>query len=159
MSQAPQDLHTLVLNFPTDVANRLERSHKNGIEAATTQAIKFWLQLGDDTWDTIATQANKEQLTRAEFVRKAVAKLMQPEDPAVLNIRNDMPLAERRAIRNADIATRALRGAPRKELAQQYGLSEIRIHQIVAQAKKENASRQWSPDTDENTWHNAIKQV
>lgn len=151
MSQAPQDLYTLELEFPTEFADRLEESHKDGINAATVNALKFWVSLGTDTWHTITIQSSKERISRAEFVRRAVAKLMQPEDPAVLNIHSDMPLAERRALRNADIATRALRGAPRKELAQQYGLSEIRIHQIVAQAKKENASRQWSPDTDENT--------
>ena len=135
-----------------EVADRLRASHKNGIEAATTQAIKFWLQLGDDTWNTIATQAETEGLTRAEFVRKAVAKLMQPEAPAYIDLHRDMPLAERRRLRNEDIATRALRGAPRKELAQQYGISEIRVHQIVAQAKKllegQKLAQEWTPEVD-----------
>ena len=149
-----QDLYTLELKFPTEVADRLANSHKDGIEAATTQAIKFWLQLGDDTWQTIATQSNIEGMSRAEFVRKAVAKLMQPEAPAYINLKSDMPLAERRKARNDDIAYRALRGAPRKELAQQYGISEIRVHQIVAAAKKEinkeKLKKDWTPDPYEN---------
>lgn len=147
-------MYTLTLNFPTEVADRLESSHKNGIEGATTQAIKFWLQLGDDTWETIATQANTEGMSRAEFVRRAIAKLMQPEAPAYTNLKSDIPLAERRKARNEDIAYRALRGAPRKELATQYGLSEIRIHQIVAAAKKqiakEKLAQDWTPDPYEN---------
>jgi len=148
------DLYTLTLNFPMEVADRLEHSHKDGIEAATTQAIKFWLQLGDDTWNTIATQANTEGMSRAEFVRRAVAKLMQPEAPAYVNMKSDIPLAERRKARNEDIAYRALRGAPRKALAEQYGISEIRVHQIVAAAKKEinkeKLKKDWTPDPYEN---------
>ena len=148
------NMYTLTLNFPTEVADRLDNSHKDGIEAATTQAIKFWLQLGDDTWNTIATQANIEGMSRAEFVRKAISNLMHPELPATLDIRNDMPLAERRKARNEDIAYRALRGTPRKVLATQYGISEIRVHQIVAAAKKEinreKLKKDWTPDPYEN---------
>lgn len=145
------NLYTLELKFPPDVADRLASSHRDGIDAAITQAVKFWLQLGDDTWNTIANQANTEGVSRAEFVRKAVAKLMHPE-VTERTIGNDMPLAERRALRNTDIANRALRGAPRKELAIQYGLSEIRVHQIVAAAKRQLAgqklAQQWTPDVD-----------
>jgi len=149
------NMYTLELEFPTEVADRLARSHKGGIEGATTQAIKFWLQLGDDTWNTITSQANTEGLSRAEFVRKAVSNLMHPEAPAYVNLKSDIPLAERRKARNEDIAYRALRGTPRKELAEQYGISEIRVHQIVAAAKKEinkeKLKRDWTPDPYENT--------
>lgn len=144
------DMYTLELEFPIEVADRLKRSHKHGIEAATTQAIKFWLQLGDDTWATITKQADTEGLSRAEFVRKAVSNLMHPEAPAYVNMKSDVPLAERRKARDEDIAYRALRGAPRKELAKQYNISEIRVHQIVAKAKKElnrqKLAKDWTPD-------------
>jgi hypothetical protein len=149
------DLYTLELKFPTEVAERLEHSHKDGIDGATTQAIKFWLQLGDDTWATITKQADTEGLSRAEFVRKAISNLMHPEAPAYVNLKSDIPLAERRKARNEDIAYRALRGAPRKELAEQYNISEIRVHQIVAAAKKElerqKLVRVWTPDPYETT--------
>jgi len=147
------DLYTLELKFPTEVAERLEHSHKDGINGATTQAIKFWLQLGDDTWAT--KQADIEGLSRAEFVRKAISNLMHPEAPAYVNLKSDIPLAERRKARDEDIAYRALRGAPRKELAEQYNISEIRVHQIVAAAKKElerqKLVRVWTPDPYETT--------
>ena len=148
------DLYTLELEFPTEVAHRLARSHKDGIEAATFQAIKFWLQLGDDTWNTILKQANLEGLSRAEFVRKAVSNLMHPEAPAYVNMKSDIPLAERRKARDEDIGYRALRGAPRKELAKQYGISEIRVHQIVAAAKKklemQKHLKNWTSDPYDN---------
>lgn len=148
------DLYTLELKFPLDVADRLEHSHKDGIEGATTQAIKFWLQLGDDTWDTITKQANLEGVSRAEFVRKAVSNLMHPEAPAYTNLKSDIPLAERRKARDEDIGYRALRGTPRKELAKQYNISEIRVHQIVAAAKKklsaDKIKREWTSDPYEN---------
>jgi len=148
------DMYTLTLNFPTEVADRLESSHKGGIEGATTQAIKFWLQLGDDTWNTITKQADTEGMSRAEFVRKAVSNLMHPKAPAYVNMKSDIPLAERRKARDEDIAHRALRGAPRKELAEQYNISEIRIHQIVAAAKKklerQKIVKEWTPDPYDN---------
>ena len=148
------DLYTLELKFPTEVADRLESSHRDGIDAAITQAVKFWLQLGDDTWDTILKQANIEGMSRAEFVRKAIAKLMHPEAPAYVNLKSDLTLAERRKARDEDIAYRALRGTLRRELAAQYGISEIRVHQIVAAAKKEIAKeklkKDWTPDPYEN---------
>jgi Mor family transcriptional regulator len=79
---------------------------------------------------------------------------MHPEQPAYLNLKQDLPLSERRKARNEDIAYRALRGAPRKELAKQYGLSEIRVHQIVAAARKDlakqNVLKDWTPDPYEN---------
>lgn len=149
------DLYTLELKFPTEVAERLEHSHKDGIDGATTQAIKFWLQLGDDTWATITKQADIEGLSRAEFVRKAISNLMHPKAPAYVNLKSDIPLAERRKARDEDIAYRALRGAPRKELAEQYNISEIRVHQIIAAAKKElerqKLVRVWTPDPYETT--------
>jgi hypothetical protein len=156
MTSAPnRDMYTLELEFPMEVAERLESSHKNGIAAATTQAIKFWLQLGDDTWATITKQADTEGLTRAEFVRKAVSNLMHPEAPAYVNLKSDIPLAERRKARDEDIAYRALRGAPRKELAQQYNLSEIRVHQIVAKAKKDLERRKLMKDWSQDPYENA----
>lgn len=144
------DLYTLELEFPMDFADRLAESHKDGINAATVNALKFWVLLGTDTWDTITKQANIEGLSRAEFVRKAITHLMNPEAPAYIDLHKDMTLAERRKARNEDIAYRALRGAPRKELAKQYGLSEIRIHQIVAQAKKQLAQQKVSQDWSNN---------
>jgi hypothetical protein len=93
-------------------------------------------------------------MSRAEFVRKAISNLMHPEAPAYINLKSDIPLAERRKARNEDIAYRALRGTPRKELAAQYNISEIRVHQIVAAAKKEinreKLAKDWTPEPYEN---------
>jgi Mor family transcriptional regulator len=149
-----QDLYTLELEFPMDFADRLAESHKDGINSATVNALKFWVSLGDDARNTITKQASTEGISRAEFVRRAISNLMQPEAPAYIDLHKDLPLAERRRLRNEDIAYRALRGAPRKELAKQYGLSEIRVHQIVAAARKqlntEKALKDWTPDDYEN---------
>ena len=149
-----QDLYTLELEFPMEFADRLSESHPDGINSATVQALKFWVSLGDPARETIAKQAGLEGISRAEFVRRAISNLMHPEQPAYLNLKQDLPLAERRKARNEDIAYRALRGAPRKELAKQYGLSEIRVHQIVAAARKDlakqNVLKDWTPDPYEN---------
>jgi len=131
------DLYTLELQFPTDFAERLEGSHKDGINAATQAALKLWVGLGDDIRDTIIMQANKEGLSRAEFVGKAISKLMNPEAPAYVDLSNGLTLSERREARNKEIIARGLQGMPRKELAKMFKLSEIRVHQIIADGKKD----------------------
>ena len=150
MTTSPS-LYTLELQFPMDFADRLKAAHKDGIHAATVMALKFWVGLDDDTRDTIITQSNKEGLSRAEFVGKAVSKLMNPE---YVPLGNGLSLSERRAARNAEIVDRGLQGAPRKELAAMFKLSEPRIHQIIADGKKARSSRkilrEWGGDPYEN---------
>ena len=147
------DLYTLELQFPMEFADRLEGSHKDGINAATQAALKLWVGLGDDIRDTIIKQANKEGLSRAEFVGKAVSKLMNPEAPAYVDLRNGLTLAERRAARNKEIVSRGLQGMPRKELAAMFKVSEVRVHQLIAQGKKELAVQKiladWRGEPDE----------
>ncbi len=146
-------LYTLELQFPTDFADRLEASHKDGINAATQAALKLWVGLGDDIRDTIIEQANKEGISRAEFVGKAVSKLMNPEAPAYVDLNNGLTLAERREARNNEIIARGLQGMPRKELAKMFKLSEIRVHQLIAQGKKElnrqKVLNDWRGEPDE----------
>jgi hypothetical protein len=145
-----QEIYTLELKFPVDFAEQLKAAHKDGINAATIMALKFWVGLGDDIRDTIITQSNKEGLSRAEFVGKAVSKLMNPEAPAYVNLSNGLTLSERREARNKEIVDRGLQGAPRKELAKMFKLSEIRVHQLIAAGKKERERqkilRHWTPD-------------
>jgi Mor family transcriptional regulator len=145
-----QDLYTLELQFPMEFAERLASAHKDGINSATIMALKFWVALGDDIRDTIIAQSNKEGISRAEFVGKAVSQLMNPEAPAYVDLNNGLTLSERRAARDAEIVARGLQGAPRKELAAMFKLSEIRVHQIIAKGKqartKQKILREWSGD-------------
>ena len=147
------DLYTLELQFPMEFADRLEGSHKDGINAATQAALKLWVGLGDDIRDTIIKQANKEGLSRAEFVGKAVSKLMNPEAPAYVDLNNGLTLSERRAARNKEIVSRGLQGMPRKEIAAMFKVSEVRVHQLIAQGKKELATQKllndWRGEPDE----------
>ena len=142
------DFYTLELEFPMDFADRLGETHEAGINAATISAIKFWVALGEETRDLIIENADIHGISRAEFVRRAIHTHMNPPTPYLSNLHNDIPLKERRAKRNEEIVYRALRGAPRAELAKQYKLSEIRIHQIVAEGKRklagQNLSQTWT---------------
>jgi Mor family transcriptional regulator len=142
MTSLHDDLYTLELEFPMDFADRLAETHEDGINAATVSALKFWVLLGEETRDLIIENANIHGITRAEFVRRAIHTHMNPPTPYLSNLHDDMPLKERREKRNAEIVYRALRGAPRAELAKQYQLSLIRIHQIVAMGKRSIAAQQ-----------------
>lgn len=135
------DIYTLELQFPTDFADMLGETHEGGINSATVSAIKFWVALGEETRDLIIDNANIHGISRAEFVRRAIHTHMNPQTPYLSNLHNDLPIKERKAKRNDEIVYRALRGAPRAELAKQYRLSEIRIHQIVAAGKRSMAGQ------------------
>jgi len=145
-----QDIYTLELKFPMEFADRLEGTHKDGINAATVSALKLWVGLGDDIRELITTQANVEGVSRAEFVGKAVSKLMSPEPVTYADLFNGPTKTERRDARDKEIIARGIRGVPRAQLASMFNLSEIRVHQIIRkgkeQLKKEKLARDWAPD-------------
>jgi Mor family transcriptional regulator len=149
-----QDLYSLELNFPMEFADKLKASHKDGIDSATVSALKLWVGLSDDIREIITKQAKIEGMSRAEFVGKAVSKLMRP-DLTYGDLFKGPGLAERRAARNKEIVERGLRGTPRAELALMFNLSEIRVHQIIAEGKlklaRDKILRNWTPDPWETT--------
>lgn len=150
----PHDMYTLELQFPMSFADRLKETHKDGIDAATVSAIKLWVGLGEDIRETITKQAKIEGMSRAEFIGKAVSKLMRP-DLTYGDLFKGPTKAERRAARNKEIVERGLRGTPRADLAVMFNISEIRVHQIIAEGKiklaREKVLRNWTPDPYENT--------
>ena len=144
-----QDLYTLELQFPMDFADRLGGTHKDGIDSATVSALKLWVGLSDDIRETITKQAQLEGMSRAEFIGKAVSKLMRP-DLTYGDLFKGPTKAERRAARNQEIIDRGLRGTPRAELAVLFNISEIRVHQIIAEGKiklaRQKVLKDWTPD-------------
>jgi len=145
-----QDLYTLELKFPMDFADRLEGTHKDGINAATVSALKLWVGLGDDIRDLITSQAQTEGMSRAEFIGRAVSKLMSPEPVTYADLFNGPTKTERREARDKEIVARGIRGVPRAQLAAMFNISEIRVHQIIRKGKaeltKEKLRRDWDPD-------------
>ena len=90
-------------------------------------------------------------------IKKAIIKVLDEKAP-----RPDVtaPMKKLRAERDADVYRRALLGVKRKQLAEDYGISEIRVHQIVAQGRKNDPKnspevkaknvellREWDDDT------------
>lgn len=149
-----QELYTLELKFPMEFADRLESAHKDGIHQATIMALKFWVGLGDDIRETITTQAHIEGVSRAEFVGKAVSKLMNPEPVSYADLFKGPTVSERRAARDKEIIARGLRGTPRAQLAAMFNISEIRVHQIIregkAQLSRQKLLKEWGGDPHEN---------
>lgn len=145
-----QELYTLELKFPMEFADRLEGTHKDGINAATVSALKLWVGLGDDIRDIITSQAQTEGMSRAEFIGRAVSKLMSPEPVTYADLFNGPTKTERREARDKEIVARGIRGVPRAQLAAMFNISEIRVHQIIRKGKaeltKEKLRRDWDPD-------------
>ena len=126
-----EPMHELTINLPIKSAEALAKTHEDGLEGAAVAALRLWLKIGEKHISIAQGYALANGMSVEVAIRKAITALddksrRTPEK----SIRN---LA---AERNAEIYRRAKNGVRRKVLAQDYDLSEIRIHQIVADGKK-----------------------
>lgn len=126
-----EPMHELTINLPIKSADALAKTHEDGLEGAAVAALRLWLKIGEKHVAIARDYAAEHDMTVEAAIRKAITALDEksrrtPET----SIRT---LAEER---NAEIYRRAKLGVPRKHLSTEYGLSLIRIHQLVAQGKK-----------------------
>jgi hypothetical protein len=150
--------HSLTIELPLDVADQLAQTHENGLEGAAVSALQLWLKIGEKHLNIAKGYALAHGMSQHAAIKKAIAKVLDEKAPQVTTTAE--PLQKVRATRDADIYRRAKLGVKRKTLAQDYGLSEIRIHQIIAKCKTtdpknspenkafhEKILREWDDDT------------
>lgn len=138
MTHAPSTIatfetHSLTIELPVDVADALAQTHENGLEGAAVAALQLWLKIGAKHLNIAQGYALAHGMSQHAAIKKAIAKVLDEKAPRV---ETTAPLKQHRETRDADVYRRAMLGVKRKQLAQDYGLSEIRIHQIIAAKKK-----------------------
>ena len=151
------ETHSLTIELPLDVAEQLAQTHENGLEGAAVAALQLWLKIGEKHLSIAKGYALAHGMSQHAAIKKAIAKVLDEKAPRV---ETTAPLKKHREARDADVYRRAMLGIKRKTLAEDYGLSEIRIHQIIAkykkndpknspEAKARNAEilREWDDDT------------
>ena len=119
-------MHLLTLELPVEFADRLAALHPNGLDAAVREALKTYTNLGVVTVTKLRADAAQAEISIAAVIKQALAK---PE-PFTSYHRKD---------RDRDIIADVLGGKRRATVAAKYNLSLIRVHQIMAKYKAEEA--------------------
>ena len=127
------ETHSLTIELPLEVADALAQTHEDGLEGAAIAALQLWLKLGPKHLGIAQGYALANGMSQHAAIKKAIAKVLDERAPRV--IVEKAPNIKREE-RDADIYRRAMLGIKRRTLAEDYGLSEIRIHQIVAAGRK-----------------------
>jgi hypothetical protein len=127
------ETHSLTIELPIDVAEQLAQTHENGLEGAAVAALQLWLKLGEKHLGIAHGYALAHGISTHAAIKKAITKVLDEKAPKASTT---IPMQKLRGERDADIYRRAMLGVKRKQLAQDYGISEIRVHQIIALGKK-----------------------
>ena len=125
--------HSLTIELPLDVADALAQTHEDGLEGAAVAALQLWLKIGTKHLNLANAYAAEHDIHPHVAIRKAIGAYM---DTTIPSPAASTPMRNLRASRDAEVYRRAKLGVKRQVLAKDYGLSEIRIHQIVAAGKK-----------------------
>jgi Mor family transcriptional regulator len=125
--------HSLTIDLPLDIADALAETHEDGLEGAAVAALQLWLKIGTKHLNIAQGYAVANGMSQHAAIKKAIIKVLDEKAP---RIEATIPRKKLMAERNADVYRRAMLGVKRKQLAEDYGLSEIRVHQIIAQGKK-----------------------
>lgn len=131
-------MHILTLELPEDFADRLSSLHPNGLDAAVREALKTYASLGATTVTNLRHDATQAEVSIATLIKQSLAK----PKPFTSYHRND---------RDREIIADVLAGKRRATVAAKHNLSLIRVHQIVAKYKAEQALK---TNTEYPTTHN-----
>lgn len=130
--------HSLTIELPLSVADDLAQTHEDGLEGAAVAALQLWLKIGTRHLNIAQGYASAHGMSQHAAIKKAIIKVLDEQAPRV---EATIPRKKLLAERDADVYRRAMLGIKRKQLALDYGLSEIRVHQIIAAGKKADPKR------------------
>lgn len=138
--------HSLTIDLPLDVADSLAQTHEDGLEGAAIAALQLWLKIGPKHLNIAQGYAVTHNMSIQTAIKKAISKVL---DERTAKGSTTTPLKQIREERDADIYRRAMLGVKRHILAKEYGLSEIRIHQIIAVGRRDDPKN--SPEAKAKT--------
>jgi hypothetical protein len=120
--------HSLTIELPISVADDLAQTHEDGLEGAAVAALQLWLKIGTKHLNIAQGYAVANGMSQHSAIKKAIIKVLDEKAPRV---EATIPRKKLLAERDADVYRRA----------EDYGISEIRVHQIVAAGKKADPKR------------------
>jgi hypothetical protein len=129
------ETHSLTIELPLEVADSLAQTHDDGLEGAAVAALQLWLKIGAKHLNIAQGYASAHGISTHAAIKKAITKVLDERAP---RHETTAPMRKLREDRDADLYRRAMLGIKRKTLAEDYNISEIRVHQIIAQCKKKD---------------------
>jgi hypothetical protein len=129
------ETHSLTIELPLEVADSLAQTHDDGLEGAAVAALQLWLKIGAKHIGIAKGYASAHGISTHTAIKKAITKVLDEREP---RHETTAPMRKLREDRDADLYRRAMLGIKRKTLAEDYNISEIRVHQIIAQCKKKD---------------------
>ena len=124
------------MTIPERFAQALHPLHPDGAQHAAAAALRFYLDLGKLGVDALNSRATHEGMTPSELVLHLLAVVETPATPTTMTPRPKARTRQDNDARDHAIADEYLAGGTTyARLAVKYGLSAIRVTQIVAKAK------------------------
>ncbi len=131
-------MNSFDMTIPADIAQKLEPLHPEGAQHATAAALRLYLGLGKLGVDALNARAKHEGMGPAELILHLLAVVETPAPNEDATPTTMTPRSRRLAnhARDMQIAEDYFAGGTtHARLAAKYGLSTIRVSQIVAKAK------------------------
>lgn len=124
------------MTIPADIAQKLEPLHPEGAQHATAAALRLYLGLGKLGVDALHARAKHEDMSPADLVLHLLAVVETPASAGTPTTMTPRSVRMANHARDAQIADEYFAGGTtHARLAAKYGLSTIRVSQIVAKAK------------------------
>ena len=127
------------MTIPAEIAAKLEPVHPDGAQHATAAALRLYLGLGKLGIDALQTRAKHEDMTASELVLHLLANPTPAAAPTPVGTMTPMGRTPRGGNQDRDqrIAQEYFDGGVTyARLGAKYGLSTVRVTQIVTKARE-----------------------
>lgn len=127
------------MTIPAEIAAKLEPLHPDGAQHATAAALRLYLGLGKLGIDALQTRAKHEDMTASELVLHLLANPTPAAAPTPVGTMTPMGRTPRGGNQDRDqrIAQEYFDGGVTyARLGAKYGLSTVRVTQIVTKARE-----------------------
>lgn len=133
------------MTIPAEIAAKLEPLHPDGAQHATAAALRLYLGLGKLGIDALQTRAKHEDMTASELVLHLLANPAPTAAPTPVGTMTPLERTPRSQGRprvdNQDRDQRIAQeyfdgGVTYARLGAKYGLSTVRVTQIVTKARE-----------------------
>ena len=135
----PASVEAITLDIPAKFASLLQPLHPEGAHHAAAAALRLYIDLGELGVKSLLARAEHENLTPAELIEHLLVQPIVNTDTAPATItppkllKRNHPSSLEVAERNAAIyAEYKAGGITQAKLADKYGLSMVRVAQILA---------------------------
>jgi hypothetical protein len=124
---------SITLEIPTSVAHKISETAPGTLAETALIALRLYHGLGHQARTTLTEMADRHNLTPAKTLRLAIEQLEKDTTRLHLNPAAGRPVVN--SERDADIYAKTQTGLTHAAVAAEYGISLVRVGQIVARQR------------------------